>query len=1005
MIDITTLWNRDHPHLFPMADSLPLASEPLQTCGACGHPGALKVLAHVRFGGDRWLEEREVIGCPQCRKWWISEDQLPAELDEQPTAVDARLWSRTPTVLNIEPTTRCNFNCWYCVGRHMEQKDITVEDFKRVLDHFPSVRLIALVGEGEPLMHKGFYEMARMAADRGIRVVTLSNGSTLSTSNVQKLCEARIHYISISIDSHDADTFASSRINGDLHQVLAGIKRLADYRDAHGFKYPRIGLKGSLFSHTQDQIPQIVALAQAHGVEIFESFQPLNPMQTYVPIYPVEKQAELESERLNQVIAAIQRDSNDALQQLKPVSQFCEEEGIAGSNMGKPNKLRPNCDEEWIYSLLSGDVTPCCQIKTPISQNWNLVQHSMEEILADHLYENTRFNLWNGLFPMVCKGCYKTRAAADAPVSIVSNEPSNTAILAKIPDYKNFSFPLNVYSHILHFDFGGFDYLHYGIYEEGQTNIIVAQKHSSELLASRLPPPPCRLLDVGIGLGTTLAKLLQAGYEAIGITPDSHQIEVAFSLHGEGLPVACIKYEDFNDAKPFDVILFQESAQYIDAKTIFQKASGLLKQNGRIIIMDEVSLRKDSPSGPGLPLLDGYLSLGEQFGFDLQEQLDLTALASPTNDYIHDSVIRNYTRLIQHLDLAPTEIDSLLESIKAYSRKYKERLYGYCLLTFKKKPAIKAQWLAEWAHPEHEGELLALFKRAFGTEMTETLWRWKYAGLDPQGALTRRDGRVVAFYGSIPRKVELFGSPEIAVQISDVMVDPDERGVLRRSGPFSLAAEHYISHYVGKGKRFLFGFGFPSQRAYRLGERLGLYAKAGEIMRVEWIPMHTRFNLLLRTRPLDNSMGTSVDRLWLEMAAALSRQIVGVRDFVYLKRRYLEHPTLNYRVYMVSHRLGNKPYGIIVVREEGDELLWVDMVAPPERVAELVTIVRRLASDLGKPRTYAWITAQHAALFAGESGVISPTEIVIPALDWNPAIHADQLNDRWWLMAGDTDFR
>jgi MoaA/NifB/PqqE/SkfB family radical SAM enzyme len=379
-------------------------------CEVCGEAGAFRVIAHVRFGEQLWQQACQVVWCGHCQTWSLPDDQIPgAAAGLPPTAVDARLWSRSPTFLNIEPTTRCNFSCWYCVGRHMEQKDITVDDFVRVLDNFPTLRTIALVGEGEPLMHKGFFEMARLAAERGIRVVTLSNGSTLSTSNVKKICEAGIAYLSVSIDSFDPATFAASRIDGDLNQVLTGIKRLADYRDANGFSYPKLGLKGSLFSHTQDQIPQIVALAKAHGVEIFEGFQPLNPMSTYVPIYPAQQLQELAADQLDQVAAAIQRDSAQAVEQLKSVEQFCAEEGIAASKNGKPNGLRPNCDEEWLYSLLSGDVTPCCQIKTPISPAWNLAEHTLDDILADALYENTRFNLWNGIFPNYCFGCYKTK--------------------------------------------------------------------------------------------------------------------------------------------------------------------------------------------------------------------------------------------------------------------------------------------------------------------------------------------------------------------------------------------------------------------------------------------------------------------------------------------------------------------------------------------------------------------------------------------------------------------
>ena len=316
-----------------------------------------------------------------------------------------------------------------------------------------------------------------------------------------------------------------------------------------------------------------------------------------------------------------------------------------------------------------------------------------------------------------------------------------------------------------------------------------------------------------------------------------------------------------------------------------------------------------------------------------------------------------------------------------------------------------SKWIADWASPDDEADLLALFQRAFGQQMPKALWQWKYAGVDCGGAIVRRDGRAVAFYGGIPREVSLFGSQVAAVQIGDVMVDPCERGVLTRRGPFFQAATFYLSHNVGLGHNFPLAFGFPSQRAYRLGERLGIYAKVGEIMRVDWSARNVWPSLRLRTRPLLASGAVAADWLWLEMADAFNRQIIGVRDFAYLRRRYIEHPTIGYSVLLVSSRFSARPFGIIVVRDEGEELALVDVVAPPERLAALVGIFRRLAWKLGKPKAYAWITAQHALLLAGESGVLAPIGVVVPAFRWQQGIPPAKIDGHWWLMAGDTDFR
>jgi MoaA/NifB/PqqE/SkfB family radical SAM enzyme len=246
-----------------------------------------------------------------------------------------------------------------------------------------------------------------MAKDRNIKVLIISNGSAFSQSVIIKLCETEVAYVSISIDSYDPDTFKSSRIDGDLVKVLAGIRKLRDYRDAHGFKFPKIALKGTLFNHTIDQLPAIVDMAKASGVEIFESFQVLNPMKNYVRIYPTAHIPELQL--IENVSKAIDRDTAYAREQLQPMAEFMTENGIDFLPAVVSNPIRKNCDESWLYSLLSGDITPCCQLKNPISPKWNIFNHSVDEILSDFEYENTRFNLWNGIFPSYCDGCGKTR--------------------------------------------------------------------------------------------------------------------------------------------------------------------------------------------------------------------------------------------------------------------------------------------------------------------------------------------------------------------------------------------------------------------------------------------------------------------------------------------------------------------------------------------------------------------------------------------------------------------
>lgn len=292
----------------------------------------------------------------------------------------------------------------------MTQGDIKESDFARMLDNYPDLKVLALVGEGEPFLHKGFFEMSRMAMAKGIKIATTTNGSTLSSSMVKKICETGIHYISVSIDSVNSEQFAATRIKGDLDKVLNGIRRLKKYRDDNGYQYPVIGLKGTLFDYSSDQLPEITKKAISCGADVMEGFQPLNRKESYAKIYPQEHLHQLNS--IDQVAQNISSSISEVLASeeydIMGLQDYSNLENMDLIDSGTGNGIRKNCDERWLYSLFSGDVTPCCQIKEPFSEQWNLFNNKVEQILTNPAYENIRFNLWNGFFLPQCKGCYKT---------------------------------------------------------------------------------------------------------------------------------------------------------------------------------------------------------------------------------------------------------------------------------------------------------------------------------------------------------------------------------------------------------------------------------------------------------------------------------------------------------------------------------------------------------------------------------------------------------------------
>lgn len=245
--------------------------------------------------------------------------------------------------------------------------------------------------------------------------------------------------------------------------------------------------------------------------------------------------------------------------------------------------------------------------------------------------------------------------------------------------YRDFYYPLNVFMHILAHEEGGARSLHYGIFEREGESLLEAQERSTELVLSRLPPPPCRILEVGIGLATTFHRLLGLGYDVVGITPDQQQIAMARARYGDALPVECVAFEHYPEGA-FDLLLFQESSQYIDSEALFARAAALAP---RVLVLDEFSMRPlDLPGA--LHRFDEFLEAAARHGFEVEENVDLSRQAAPTIQYFIDRLPRYRARLIEDLALTDEQVDHLIANGVRYVERYADGTYGYRLVSLRR---------------------------------------------------------------------------------------------------------------------------------------------------------------------------------------------------------------------------------------------------------------------------------------------------------------------------------
>lgn len=146
---------------------------------------------------------------------------------------------RTPYSINIDPCNICNFKCQFCAiqssgeALSFQKQMMPLSLFEKIVDDlsaFPDkLKVLGIVGNGEPLLNPDFTQMVRYAKDRGVAylIETNTNGSKLNPELNQSIIDSGLDRIRISVEAVDADGYweiAGAKI--DFEEFIANIKDL-----------------------------------------------------------------------------------------------------------------------------------------------------------------------------------------------------------------------------------------------------------------------------------------------------------------------------------------------------------------------------------------------------------------------------------------------------------------------------------------------------------------------------------------------------------------------------------------------------------------------------------------------------------------------------------------------------------------------------------------------------------------------------------------------------------
>jgi len=139
----------------------------------------------------------------------------------------------SPTLVTIDPTNNCNFNCIWCNSDYiLKRRDqyISKKSLLNIADFLPKwrngVEAVCIAGGGESLLNPATSDLIDRLVDNGIEVGVVTNGTNL---NKYKESLSKCTWVGVSVDAGTPETFQKIKKVDYFDKVISNIKELIDY--------------------------------------------------------------------------------------------------------------------------------------------------------------------------------------------------------------------------------------------------------------------------------------------------------------------------------------------------------------------------------------------------------------------------------------------------------------------------------------------------------------------------------------------------------------------------------------------------------------------------------------------------------------------------------------------------------------------------------------------------------------------------------------------------------
>lgn len=144
------------------------------------------------------------------------------------------------------------------------------ETFERIIPYLSQAENVDFTGGGEPLINLRLPEMVAAAHQAGCRVGFSSNAVRLKRETASTLVDARLDWISFSVDAALPGLYEQIRKGANFQMIVDNIAGLHDLKQQRGLKQPQMMMVFVVMTGAQQnfhEFPAFIELAHRLGIE------------------------------------------------------------------------------------------------------------------------------------------------------------------------------------------------------------------------------------------------------------------------------------------------------------------------------------------------------------------------------------------------------------------------------------------------------------------------------------------------------------------------------------------------------------------------------------------------------------------------------------------------------------------------------------------------------------------------------------------------------------------